>query len=742
MARRILCVLAVLMTALVCIGAVNEADLDERIRRNDSLNGMPSFAISYDESVDDSGAFYSALHEAAHHNGVNIFRKVSGWTFDNTPYTAYYADLNTGANTFFEAFSFVGDMPNVQYLEDMDWMMGTEDASADGERMGTIGDVAANDECVILPLKALFDSYSPAGTYYVEAADENDLDLFVSDLDGSFKALGFKSGVSLDLGGGWEAEGYDAGEVEDVLAPFLAQLAVFMLIVMVAYCQLRESKRSAILALYGSGYVRTWAHVSGRLLVALAIPLVVIAALATLFVRGATLALVVRTAGNVALAFGFVLIASFIVMFVTRPRQWVQALKGREGIWKLVAICFLAKAILCTMLIGMVGSTIVMWQALEEEQNRYGNWERASQYGIFAPLSVGFDGLDVGSGPCAAAITLDLYPKAVDNGALYVDALQYRPDALNDGTKYRSIVVNPNYLNRYPIEDAAGNFVNVEEGESDWVLLAPERYRNDEQGIRDWWRAQRDSLSEGDMVWCGRTVDDPPAGQAVRIIWTADDQAVFAFSPEVGVESAGNVTDPIVEVMTLANSYAFDRANAVTGGPEGALKVPLENGNTTQAYNQYRDLLAEAGLDDNVKQVVSMEGAVFETMRSFRDMLSGLCWQLVAVLVVTLFVSVQSASFLLEADGRRVAIRHLYGYGFFNRESGHFGVHGILWAATVGMVLLCNNLFGWPDGGQQLSLPILWTAVSAIALIDTLVFAGALFSVERKHVVDVLKGDR
>lgn len=747
MIRRILCVLAAITMLLVCMRSVNVADCEERDVRYGALDDYTAFRVANAGGLGDPEVFWDSARRAADASKVNLFRKVSGWTADDHPSVVFYAYFASSETSFFESFSLPNAERSTGDLKDASWAFATVQADgnvADGE---IIGDVAQNDACKILPMASMLDAYPVAGQYWIEAPSAGDAEVFVSTLQALLADASEPVSIGRDTSA-YEtiATDYSAGGAVDEVILGAVVLAVLMLIVAVAYCQLAESRRWAILISYGSGSLRAWFCVCGRLILVLAGAGIVLGTLGTLFVPGSSGDLVLHAFASLALAFGLVVVASLATAFLGRPRNMVAALKGRDNAKDLVRPSLFAKAVLCVILVAVVSNMFAMQRFLEEESAKYEGWAQASQYGLFVPLSVGMDGGALET-QVMSAVVFDLYPFAVQEGCLYIDATQYSPAALSDGGgEYPSVIVNPNYLRENPIAGTDGEPVVIEESETDWVILAPERYRGQEQELRERWERERGvdeewkTLWDRDIEWCGRTTEAVPADQGVEILWIADGQSVFAYDPEIGSGNNGRINDAIVEVLTLGNSCGVERWNAITGGMDSALKVPLIDGDTAKTYGRYQEVLEKAGLADNLKQVVTSEGAIYEALRGFREVRDNLSARMAVVLVAALFLSVQSAFLLFSTSARKSIVMRLYGFGFCRREMTSLAVWGISWAAVIGVALVLNSPLGWLGLMQTVDDSLLIESVSCLFLLDALVFMIALLAAEKRGIVNALKG--
>lgn len=747
MIRRILCVLAAITMLLVCMRSVNVADCEERAVRYGALDDYAAFQVANAGGLGDPEAFWDSARHAADASKVNLFRKVSGWTADDRPSVVFYAYFAASETSFFESFSLPEADRSTDDLKGDSWAFATAQANDNVAEGGTIGDIAQNDACKILPMTSMLDTYPIAGQYWIEAPTAGDAETFLGTLqtlltDASEPVSIERVASTYDA----VAMDYDAGGAADEVILGAVVLAVLMLIAAVAYCQLVESRRWAILISYGSGSLRAWFCVCGRLIIVLTSAGIALGTLGTLFVPGSSGDLVLHAFADLAVAFGLVVAASLITTLVGRPKYLVAALKGRDNAKDLARPSLFAKAVLCVILVAVVSSMFAMQRFLEEESAKYEGWAQASQYGLFVPLSVGMDGgaLETQVMP---AVVFDLYPFAVQEGCLYVDATQYTPAALSGGgEECPSVIVNPNYLRENPITGTDGEPVVIEESETDWVILVPERYRGQEQELRERWERERGGDEEGktlwdrDIEWCGRTTETVPADQRVEILWIEDGQSVFAYDPEIGGDNNGRISDAIIEVLTLSNSCGVERWNAITGGMDSALKVPLIDGDTAKTYGRYQELLEKAGLADNLKQVVTPEGAIYEALRGFREARDNLSAQMAVVLVAALFLSVQSAFLLFSMSARKSIVMRLYGFGFYRREMTPLAVWGFSWAAVIGVAWTLNSLFGWFGLMQAVDGSLLIESGVCLFLLDAVVFMVSLLAAEKRGTVNALKG--
>lgn len=254
---------------------------------------------------------------------------------------------------------------------------------------------------------------------------------------------------------------------------------------------------------------------------------------------------------------------------------------------------------------------------LERHETRMANQVDSSDsetagYAIFNPEAVGEDAESIrsgGMGPVLAEAD-GLYEALESSGAEYIDATEYETGNLATPAPVgyvRSMTVNTNWLSSNRLVGPDGNAVTVDADETDWVVLAPSKYRDSERQIREFFARARngDSGYEGARQAQARYYGtDLKAQQNVEIRWIRDDQEIPSGNPEVFPNYGHMVRNPILQVITRKNSLPFDRFNSITGTAGSALKVPLAGASPEEVLQGLQPLLKKLELDDNLTKMM------------------------------------------------------------------------------------------------------------------------------------------
>jgi hypothetical protein len=348
---------------------------------------------------------------------------------------------------------------------------------------------------------------------------------------------------------------------------------------------------------------------------------------------------------------------------------------------------------------------VMIWQQFDDLKRRQAasaGWEKLENYAVFHPRLIGNDRDEIESGGHGSKIVeaRDLYPVLDKAGAIYIDAANYVPGVPQDPPRPMPkppIRVNTNYLKQYPLMSDTGVPVTVAEDERAWVVAVPEQFKSREADLKRFLRATRiggagfDGAVQGQERMLREPVPEQFAHQEVRIIWTASGQKVFSFNTTVNQDDGNMIVDPVVEIMTPANSMTVDRLNSITGGKNPALKIRVDN-DTSATLRELGPLLKKLKLDDNLQYLVTPQEIM---LAEFSEIRSGITWVAVVAagaLLVMLVLSVSMVVIGFDRQRRKITVRRLHGIGFARTYRELLTTLGSVWLVqaflAVGVVAL------------------------------------------------------
>ena len=745
MKRVIVALLMLLSAAAAATVYVNTDNAQRQLMQHAAASVGQPFTIPGDPRLADPVKMYAALRTAAADARVNVFRTSVGYTPDGRPQVTQYILLTTSTHLF-DAFS----LRSGRWLSPADadhperFLSTTQTGSRD--QVGVLGAFGGNDLVAIRSLRSAFDSLPVAATYDVESSDQSSFDRFLNSLAqvssqlaggvGLFTAASFKGGIDSF-----------AGYTTD-FAPILnavQYVIIFFTALFLAFQVLHEAKKAGVMKLHGFGVVRVWFAIAGRLILISLVTSEAIALVASRFVPDTTFEFTASVGLTIVRAFAVMLVASIVAVAYVARTNISNSIKNRKDTRGVFAVNTLVK-IACSVALIAVGAGLwLQYTNAAGERQQFGNWDRARGFGIFYPGEVGNDLVETETGGNAttAAEVYDLYPLLNDRGALYVDAGNYEPVALAESFPpgaYRTIDVNVNYLKQFPLRDDSGRTIVIGEDTSDWVVLAPSRYRSQQADILAYFQLQRTGNGSAEQAAFGRAAPASVAHQKVSIIWMQDNQAVFSFNPLVNPGHGNNIVDPFIEVMTSANSLGLDRANMIGAT---ALKIRLLDGDTVRTLQDLLPTLKRLKLDDNLPYLITMDEYVSQQIARLDNGIRSVEFAGIALFVGLLVLAVQSISILFERYSRRITVRRLFGAGFMRTYREPLLIFTAVWSFQLVGALVANRLGLNPFSTQTFSSVaddgIVVGIAASVALAEGLFSAGVLTFIERRSVVRVLK---
>jgi bacteriocin-associated integral membrane protein len=752
--KRILVVLLVALTGLgFAVSLLRTAD-DQHTAMAQAASSIGNpFAIPTDQRFADPEVISPALHDAALASHVNVFRTAFGYDAHDNPTVSHYI-LLTADTRFYEPFrTRSGALLSPEQTRAGDRFVATT-GEVRGAQIGVLSALPGGPRVSIRPLNQAFLALPTAGSYFVECAQPSGCEAF---LKGLASEINMRDQTIHATPDNFKAEGQQIAELSNGLLPLL-NASIYLLIVFIAlavlYRQINEAKRSGLLQLHGMGVFAIWWRITGRLIMVVLGIASVAAMLAAALTPGATSQFISTLAAFLLRSLVITMIVSLLACPYIMSLRVAEAIKNRKDTKALFAFTMTIKVAFAVLLIVTGGSLWLGYQAAARDLKQVGSWQSTAGYGVFTPTSVGNDLIEIqtgAAGPTTAEV-FDLYPMLNARGSLYVDSTAFEPAALAEPLlpgQYRSMIVNPNYLRAYPVQDTRHTPITIPESETDWIVLVPDTLRPESRAIEASFTRNRMAAPQADRALFGRDAPAAVRAQHVRIIWTAPHQKVFAFNPLINPNAGGLLDDPIIEVMTLSNSAGIDRANAISGGVDSALKVKLTDNSPIDTFVALQPELKRLKLDDNLTHLVTLDEAALQQVQRIQGNITIITVTGIGLLIIMLILALQSLALLFERFARKIVTRRLFGLSFGRRYREFLVIFGAVWVGEMAVALLANSLansmglnpfVSATESGAASASATLGIGV-AVLTIEFLFSAAALVFIEQRRTTDVLKGE-
>ncbi|MCD4849669.1 hypothetical protein LN996_02465 [Arthrobacter sp. AK01] len=734
-----------------------EADNAERTSMQQAAAsvGRP-FDVPSDAALADPVVALEALGKAADSAKVNVFRTSIGYNSDDQPQMTHYALLAGDTTTFWDSFRLhSGRLLTPSDTREAGPVLASL-ATQEAQQVGVLEDLGGNDRVFIRSLRSAFDSLPAAGAYYVECSTTAACDQFTASLAQNFNdILGTTRWTAADF----TTAAAPFGGLQTNTAALLTVLVyglVFFVVVLLVYRQLYEAKRSGVLKLHGYSTLAIWFRVSGSLIAITSAASGIAILSACLLIPGHTPQFLAAVAFSLIKLAAIALLASLLTCMYIRRLEISAAIKNRKETGLLFVTSTVLKAAFTMLLVVTSAGLWSQYTEIQHQSALLKNWQSTSKYGIYYPTSVGNDLIDLQtgrSGPTEAQV-YGLYPSLNAMGSVFIDSTNFEPAALANPVEpggFRSMLVNPNYLNEFPIKGTDGNPVSVQENDSNWVVLVPESYRDHGQEILAYFTASRtggpnrQGVAQAEKVVFGRDVPPEVKTQQVRIIWTANDQRVFSFNPAVAPEDGNVVTNPIVQVMTDSNSAGIDRSNMITGAAGTGLKIKLTDSSTSATQAELGPLLKSLKLEDNLLHLVTMNDYALGQVEYLQQGIRNIAITAAGLLLTMLALAFQCLTLTFERFSRRIVVRRLFGTPFISRYQEFLTVFTLVWGIQLAGALLLNaagvSPFATATSSGTANGSVVLATAGTVLVLELVFSAFALALIETKRTTDVLKGE-
>ncbi|MED4163186.1 bacteriocin-associated integral membrane family protein [Halalkalibacterium halodurans] len=685
----------------------------------------------------------SVLEEAATHHQVNLLRDVQLLGEGDKIALTTFA-LLTEKSPFLEAIPLRhGSRLTSEDTRDGDLILSSRRTKEDVEEIkGTIQTLSQTHTRTVRPLHQFPNYVSPYATYQVEQAGTVTKEQFSATLADLFNHYLEDYVEELEpLTVDDFAVQTEPSHVSTTFDPTFPKTLAWTLWgitgLMLMFYIMRNGKTVAIYSMHGFSLFKIWRRLIGNAcggffaFYLLFLPLLAFA----LFGWQPRYLFAAMVTGS--WPFLLLLAISFLFVFYSSRSSLIESIKNNTKTKLFLIVSQIAKVVALVSVIVFLLQIADRLTIMEEVRNSMTDWAFSKDYGEFYPHSIGYDQEEMnqesGLWQTDISLTESLYPVLNAAGALYIDAVLYEEEWLRMATEYsqehiRSIRVNPNYLQAFPLVDENNKRIAIQEEETNRVLLVPEQYKDQKENIIAYFKENYARLAE--IPEYQAESYSHLQEQTFDIIWLASSQEVFSFNLYVFPNEGNLIVDPIIQVLTENNSYPIEREFFRGSVGNDPLKVKLLDQNTAKTYEHYLPLLRDLQLDDNAKHLVTVNEQAQKDITEIQRALTLDTILFVLTATIALFMIVQSSHLLFAQHKKRFLLRRLFGHSLFRAYR-----NVLFWTLATWVVILGIALYRH-SGTQYLAIVVL-----VLFLTEVVVTSVVLMRLEQKNKVSVLKGE-
>ncbi|MDQ0495495.1 bacteriocin-associated integral membrane family protein [Paenibacillus brasilensis] len=683
--------------------------------------------------------FYPILAKAAREAQVNIIRTGINYKPDNQIEIVKYVLLYSDSQIYNKIRITSGRKLAPQDMENGKYFLSSVQTH-NANQIGMIQDFGQNDQITVQPLILSYQHLPTAGVYYVETTEPQKfkyfLQLLSKHLNDQFKLTHSNFRIKSDTLMSHVKNLDTPKNSPSLITLTQIQYGLFLLIlIFLVYSVFNQSKMIGIYKLHGITNWRIWFNLLGKIIIISAIVSTFFCGIFSLLIPNAGLLFAISAMLFMLQSYIILLFISFIPFIYVYRLTINQIIKNRKPTQGIFILNTVAKLIFSILIIVSGTSLITQYHEFKNQQQNLKGWENSKDYGTFYPVFTGYDQHDMRTGSTGFdEITADhLYPIVNKMGALLINARQYEETALKLDSDYkgiRTVKVNNNYLQQYPVYDLHREKVSVSENNKHWLLLVPEKYRNKEKEIKSFFIEDRKMLFDYERKTYKHQVDKHLENQTIEIIWLTNHQLLFSFNPDVFKSEHNFILEPIIEVVTEKNSFITDCTGILGNGGTDPLKIKLVNRDTAQTYKALEAELKKLHIDDNLKYIVTVDQYILTRIYALQDGLKLLSLIIFGITLVLLFLIAQNLILLFNKYEQTFIIRKLFGFGFFKTYREFIRWFIATWAIQATIAVCFSPTFG-----------VEFLVVLAFFItVELLASAITVALIERKNRISVLKG--
>ncbi|WP_159441919.1 hypothetical protein [Clostridium sp. Marseille-P2415] len=643
---------------------------------NKLINSSSAFGFELTIPEDDYNStpeFLQFLKQSAVDNDVNLVRTVSYYNSKtNTSHTVDYIYLVTDT-VFFKNIDIKGGrILSVEDMDDSSVFMSTEKTDSD-KQIAIISDFGGGHYYSIHVLDHILTQYKYSGKYRVEC---NSYAQFTKFVDDYISYLEFRTpGVELTRDMFTSVNNESEIKIENTTN--LLFIIIFFFTIMFLtfmFYLVSKTKEISVMRLNGYNIREVCLHVFINQFVIITVISNIIILLLILLIPNNNIEFVIRVyATNIFVFLFLFFLLSYICAIYTRNIKTTYCIKGKKPISAIILFIGVFKVVVSVVIILLAVNLVEDKQQIDQKKHNLVNWTNASNYGVFYPVKTGNDSADIRSGKYPLDIpAYNLYPflnKKMQS--IYINSDLYTNESieLNANNDYiREISVNPNYLIEHPIYDENGMPIKISEDTPYTIYLVPEQYRDKEEYYYKYFSHAREQYHE---LHTGLYNQEAKLESLeVVFIYTQSGQEIFSYNYNVLPENNNLIPDPIIYVMTEANSLVPDRHYTSTGVQ--TLFIKLINNDTELTYSALLNALKEYNLDDNFPYLIRPNEIILQKINDLQIQATVIRYSLLGLSMLLFVTIVQSIYLLFQRNKFEYFLKKAFGHVFFQRFKNIF----------------------------------------------------------------------
>ncbi|WP_194191632.1 DUF1430 domain-containing protein [Clostridium chrysemydis] len=719
MKKRIIPILIfLLMTITSFMMLYTSKSFEEKTKFKNLESHLQSFNITISTNYSSANTIYDLVtHYVSKHKG-NIFYNEESKKDESYTNYVYFTD-----NSIFKDINLESGKVLEPYNDNSNLFLGTK-KSEDKNQIGQIESFSGKDEFIIKPMKSNLDISTFSREFTLQLKDEDTLNNLTSDLE--------KEGVYIRRSLDGESGKYNNNLIIIVLCVCFIVLTLFMF-----YGVFNSYRKIGIEKLLGHSLISIWKEYS--------MPIIIIE-LAIIIISTICLSLIkFESFGRLYFEFLFQLIAIYLLIIIftivalSIPYIYVKnislsnIIKNKKPVKGIITFYNIIKVIITTVVIVLSVFAINNLNLINARyKSSYLEWEKTKNYVVMPDFATTDEKLHAFS-KSEIEKERELYLHFNKKGGVLADFNSYDPSNVEESLKdiqeeymMGSVRVNPNYLKENTIYDVDGNAINIDESVNDAILLVPQKYKDFESEILDYYNTT--SHEPCDVENCNhKTVDGKVQlkDQKQKIIWTKSNQKYFSYRLDINPREGNFVIDPIISVLTESNDK-LSSYYTIIGFRHNPFKIKVKD--VDNAKNEVLSKVSEY-YDMNLYRfpVENLYNVVQSQISNIKNRLILTSLIIIVLITIVLLIITQNISLYFNGNKFKITIQKLHGYKFIHKYFKYFISVIITWAFVIPISSIITK-----------DLKVLLLS-GLLMIFEIIIIIFMIISLERKNIVRFTK---
>ncbi len=466
----------------------------------------------------------------------------------------------------------------------------------------------------------------------------------------------------------------------------IGSLITFMLLGV--FYAIQNSKAIGVKKLNGHSNFSIWYGLIGDIIYFTLVVTLIINLIIGFMVKGLSLDFVKTVLLIELIVLLLLVISSLFIYIIIKNNKISNLIKNKKTMKPILTLSYVIHCIVFTLVIVFIVSIVHGLHLVNDQLNKLKVFDSVKEYGVLANFETGNDGDSIAQGSDQLENDFEKYYDYLekDSNNLYISTEKivphvmfktkyneadgtltyvdyFDPTTVPQGYVSTNLLVNHNYLNKYPLYDVHHELIQPSESR---MLLIPESKKDQQQTLENIYKSKYIDEVKSHLRKNRKDENVDIDVNFKTVIYQPDPKGYFTFSDEYEKDNYV-IKDPIFVVVNQNNMTDIEKGAVIVSGINSPLKINMDKQSSDQYNLNNNAILAKFNLDDNHLKYMSIYELFSSEIQSLKTQANQYMIALVFAFIILILVTVQLVKLLIEANKQKYCVQKLYGYKFKDR---------------------------------------------------------------------------